>query len=61
VFEHEKRKTFCRPNKCMKVLHCRGLPMVAMIEKQQQQGKELFVAISWQGDHSERNNSRRRV
>ncbi len=45
----------------MKVLHCRGLPMVAMIEKQQQQGKELFVAISWQGDHSERNNSRRRV
>jgi hypothetical protein len=33
MFEHEKIKAFCRHGKCMKVLHCRGLPMVMMIEK----------------------------
>ncbi len=33
VFEHEKRKASYRHSKCMKVLHCRGLPMVVMIEK----------------------------
>jgi hypothetical protein len=28
-----KKKTFCRHSKCMKVLHCKGLPMVVMIKK----------------------------
>jgi hypothetical protein len=33
VVECEEKKTFCKDNTCMNVLHSKGLEMVVMLEK----------------------------